>query len=97
MHIKVEKGTRPDIDLCQSCSFATIASGAAGSQQIKRCSELEQRVPFPVNDCSSWNEKGATSLWEMQQIAWAVEVKGDRAIGFLNPKQRREKGDPDVY
>ena len=97
MYIKVKAGTRPDVDLCQSCSFATIAHGTAGSQQIKRCSQLDQRVPFPVNDCSSWDEKGATALWEMHQIAWAVEVKGGRAIGFLNPKQRRDKGDPDVY
>lgn len=38
---------------------------------------------------------------DLQQVegqhAWTVDVKGDRAIGFLSPKQRRDKGDPDVY
>jgi len=97
MHIKVKNGTRPDVDLCRSCCFATIAKGSGGTQEVKRCSQLDQRVLFPVNDCSSWQEKGVTALWEMQQIAWVVELKGDCRIGFLSPTDRRKNGDPDLY
>ncbi len=96
MRIKVKQGTLPDIDLCRSCSFATIVEGSAGTQQIKQCAHLG-RVPFPVASCSQWQDRSATSLWDMQQIAWVVEAKGSRHVGFLSPEQRRKKGDTDIF
>ena len=96
MRIKVKNGTRPDVDLCRTCRFATIVEGPANTQKIKQCSQLG-RVPFPVVSCNDWEDTSATDLWDMKQIAWVVELKGTRRVGFLSPDQRRKNGDPDMY
>ncbi len=96
MQIKVKQGTRPSIDLCRSCSFVTLIEGPAGTQQIKRCGPLQGQVTFPVVACNQWQDRNATGLWDMQQIAWVIEMRGSRPIGFLSPAERRKNGDPDI-
>lgn len=95
MRMKIKNETKPNIDLCRSCSYATIAEGVAGTQQVKQCTQLG-RVPFPVTSCSQWEDKSATALWDLQQIAWVIEIKGGRPIGFLSPAERRKNGDLDI-
>jgi hypothetical protein len=96
MRVNIKQGARPDVDLCRTCASSTLIEGVAGTQQIKRCGVLDERVPFPVTACNEWQDRRAASLWDMQQIAWAIEIKGARRVGFLTPAERRSKGDPDI-
>lgn len=96
MRLNIKQQTDVEVDLCRTCRYATLVEGAAATQRLKRCSQLDARVPFPVANCNEWQDRRSSNLWEMQQIAWVVEVKGNRPIGFLNPEQRRKNGDPDI-
>jgi hypothetical protein len=95
MRLNIKQQTDVEVDLCRTCRYATLVEGSTATQRINRCSCLGARVPFPVTSCNEWQDRSATDLWDMKQIAWVVEVKGSRPIGFLNPDQRRKNGDPD--
>jgi len=52
---------------------------------------------FPVSECSSYDDRGVPSRWDMEQIAWIlVTKKAGRNIGFVTAKQFREIEDEDA-
>lgn len=74
--------------LCHKCQHSTIVTLKSGST-IYYCSDFSVRLSSPAVECSSFQEEGK-SKWEMERIAWILEVKKGKVVGFVapNPKKR---------
>jgi hypothetical protein len=92
--IKVKGGTPQGTKtLCVTCRWAHIVKGFSTSQEQIRCRWLSQDpfVPFPVSECSSYDDKRLPSKLDMEKIAWVLLTKkAGRTIGFVTAKQFRE-------
>jgi hypothetical protein len=93
-NIKVKGGTpQGAVSLCRTCRWAHIVKGFSASQEQIRCRWLsyDPFVPFPVNECSSYDDKSLPSKSDMEKIAWVLLTKkAGRTIGFVTAKQFRE-------
>jgi len=92
--IKVKGGTREGTEsLCRTCRWAHIVKSFSASQEEIRCRGLRNHptVPFPVSECSSYDDKRVPSRWDMENIAWILLTKkAGRTIGFVTAKQFRQ-------
>jgi len=52
MRLNIKQQTDVEVDLCRTCRYATLVEGATATQRLKRCSQLDARVPFPVASCN---------------------------------------------
>ena len=74
--------------LCRTCRYASIQLGYSESEEEIRCgyfSEQPRRVPFAVSRCSDYLSKLVPTLYEMEKIAFVIEVKDVKAtsrVGF---------------
>lgn len=92
--IKIKGGTPQGSEtLCVTCRWAHIVKGFSLSQVQIRCRWLhhDSPVPFPVSECSSYDDKRLPSKCDMEKIAWVLLTKkAGRTIGFVTAKQFRE-------
>ena len=92
--IKVKDGTpEGGQSLCTTCRWAHIVKGFGVSQEKIHCCWLayDPPVPFPVSQCSSYDDKRIPSKRDMEKIAWILMTKkAGRTIGFVTAKQFRE-------
>jgi len=92
--IKVKGGTPEGAQsLCVTCRWAHIVNGFGASQEKIRCCWLAHRppVPFPVSQCSSYDDKRIPSKRDMEMIAWILMTKkAGRTIGFVTAKEFRQ-------
>ena len=92
--IKIKGGTPQGTEsLCTTCRWAHIVKGFSSSQQQFRCGWLWRHppVPFPVSECSTYDDKRLPSKCDMEKIAWVLLTKkAGRTIGFVTVKQFRE-------
>ncbi|GGG95448.1 hypothetical protein [Silvibacterium dinghuense] len=72
--------------LCRTCRHAHIQTGYADSEEEVRCGyfyDQPRLIPFAVNQCTDFLDKLSPTLYEMQKIAFLIDVKKTRAIaGF---------------
>jgi hypothetical protein len=90
MSFKVKNGTPVHgPSLCETCDRAHIVRGCRESELLVVCRatyEPERLVPFPVRECSSYVNKNAFTLFDMEKIAWTIAPRGPkRAAGFFTP------------
>jgi len=92
--IKIKDGTPQGSEtLCVTCRWAHIVKGFSSSQVQFRCGYiwLHPPVPFPVSECTSYEDKRLPSKCDMEKIAWVLLTKkAGRTIGFVTAKQFRE-------
>jgi hypothetical protein len=92
--IKVKDGTpEGGQSLCVTCRWAHITKGFSESQEMIHCRWLahDPLIPFPVSQCSSYDDKRIPSKLDMEKIAWVLMTKKPgRTIGFVTAKQFRE-------
>lgn len=85
--ISVRNGTAVNrISLCYTCRHAHIRIGFADSEEEVRCGffyEEPHLVPFAVRECTGFLDKLAPTLYEMEKIAFVIDVKkGNPNAGF---------------
>ena len=74
--------------ICESCENSTIVRRGAG--WFVYCHYMSQFLRFPVDECSSHITVGTRSLYDMEQVAYVLdlkELKKGRA-GFSPPKKK---------
>jgi hypothetical protein len=80
--IKVKNGTpRIEKSLCETCSQATVVKGA-NLEHVIKCGILDAIMKFAVAECSDYSNRTATSLTQMEKIAWIVESRERGPVGF---------------
>jgi hypothetical protein len=86
MSVYVKNGTPLQAQpLCESCSNAHIARGYRETESLVVCraTSPEHQVRFRVRECSSYAEKQKQTLWQMEKIAWILEERAGRKMGFV--------------
>ena len=78
--------------LCHTCKHAHIRSFDTGKQEVI-CGRLDVNalMPRPVVECTMYEEKGTMDEWDMEKIAFVLETKKGKPIGFLSPTEYKEK------
>jgi hypothetical protein len=89
------KASHADLGLCALCAHAEIVSGDTEMQRAVGCTNLvratQRQIRWPVRSCSGYEERGKPSQFELERIAWILEVKRGKRIGFASPLERRRK------
>lgn len=85
--ITVRNGTAVGQEsLCRTCRHAHIQLGYSESEEEIRCGyfyDQPRLVPFAVNQCSDYLSKLVPTLYEMQKMAFIIDVrKGNPRAGF---------------
>jgi hypothetical protein len=82
-------------DMCASCRWAIRRQSAVTGRTDTRCSSLNPARPEPIvtkiATCTAYLAKGQLSLHEMSEVAWVIETKGGKHIGFLTPEELRRR------
>ena len=90
MNFNIKDGTRPDKRLCDSCRYGHIMKGPKQGDEIAMCAygADSQITPFPVVECNKYKRTGDMDEYEAAKIAWVIEVKAGKFMGFVPPKKR---------
>ena len=98
IHNQVKGGT-PNYrsqPLCVTCRSATTMQGYSKSEYIVHCARFDKNVPFPIYQCSGYDDKRQASVYDMKEIAWVlVTKKMGRDIGFVSAKDYRKRKEED--
>lgn len=85
LRMKIKEGV--ESGLCGSCEHARIMTDFQDNSRVL-CEENQQMlIPRPLKRCTDYQGKGTLSRWEMEKIAWTLNVKGGRILGFIPPKK----------
>jgi hypothetical protein len=89
------KHSNTDLGICALCKSGTIVEGETEGQRVFECSALGERavrlIRWPVRRCTEFEEKGSQDLYQLHQMAWILETRKGKPIGFISPLQRHER------
>src|SRR5258706_10703884 len=87
--IRVKGGTPEGCEsLCRSCARGHIITGFRASDDEVFCRNfyIEREIPFPVRECTFYQDKRLATKTEMEEIAWhlrSTTSKPCRNLGFV--------------
>lgn len=102
---KIVRGATPKTapSLCERCINGTHVRGQ-NFEEIMFCHDMRRDIPFPVDTCSSFEDRSKASLYDMKKIAWNVESRVRGRTGFtvtgssaeieITPPKKREDEQP---
>ena len=88
--------------LCKSCSWGPFMTGYRESDLLVICTNTNPNiaVPFPIFDCSEFNDKGRPDWEQMKKLAIDVEptrissrTRGFSAVTTIQPIRRNDDDD----
>lgn len=93
LHLKVFDGTpKHEGSLCFGCVHSQVVKGQQVSDitvYCQVCCEFPRVVPKPVAECSEFRRKTDGTRDQMEKMAWILETKKGRPIGFVNPIEHK--------
>lgn len=99
MNWKKELRTMRD-SLCVTCRHGHLQKGFLESQESAFCTVATpaRAIPFPVRECTDFDDRRNASLWEMKEIALIlVPTQSNKAAGFITVEQfRNTRGDEPI-
>jgi hypothetical protein len=101
--LNVKNGTPVgNFHLCKSCSWGQFMTGYRESDLLVICTNTNPNiaVPFPIFDCSEFNDKGRPDWEQMKKLAIDVEptrissrTRGFSAVTTIQPIRRNDDDD----
>lgn len=76
--------------LCYSCENSQIMKNSIGKITIQCNYQRTVKIITDVVECNVYMQKGQMQQYDAEKIAWILEKKGERVIGFKPPKSKRE-------
>jgi len=79
--------------LCGQCQNAIVRQDEGASEPVVTCMAYygpSRDINKPVESCSSFEARGKNTLEEMKRVAWILEVKKGKPMGFKNPDEAKE-------
>lgn len=86
------KGGTPKFDgkrLCDSCQHSLIMKTSDGKEFVD-CTYQNIELTHSVVECNQYKDIKDKDQYELEQIAWILETKNGKTIGFKPPKRRGE-------
>lgn len=96
MPFKILGGTNnaSQTPLCVSCRKAIQMSGDRPTEQLTICGSTGHRIPFPIFQCSIYDDARYPSLYDMENSAFYLRTDSkNKIVGFCSAKEWREKYD----
>ena len=88
MSFNVKNGTpMHGPSLCETCTRAHIVKGYRESEILMLCRatwEPQRILPFAVRECSSYVAKNASTLDDMEKIAWTIAPRGSKRAASIS-------------
>ena len=95
MSDKVLGGTPKGLEsMCSTCRYAQRIRGMNLQELVICRNNTPVRVPFPVAECSTYDDKRKPAIWDMEKIAWQVESRNRGAVGFGEASTREIRINP---
>lgn len=82
---KVQGGTPRGFEsMCVTCRYAQVVRGLNLQSAIvcHYASQAPQVVRFPVERCSTYDDKRMPPLYQMREIAWNISARNRGPVGF---------------
>jgi hypothetical protein len=83
--------------LCEKCNSSFITEDENGNVSVQ-CSnwkvtggENNKFITKKIVKCNGFVEANKISYHEMSKIAWIIETKKGKPIGFISPQEAKEK------
>ena len=78
-------------NLCATCRHGTVIDfSAETAPDIVHCSQISERIRFPVYKCTDYDHKLSKDLWELKEEAWIIDTNSrSKFLGFAKPKSDR--------
>src|SRR6267378_6772920 len=94
LNLKVRGGTpiHGERSLCFSCRNSQVIQGQAVSGLRVFCQAVYQeplQMLRPVVECSDWARRTDQSKKDMEKIAWVLETKRGKPIGFVSALEHK--------
>lgn len=89
--IKIKEGI--DRGKCGTCQNALIRTDVNGQQAVL-CTVDDRFIPRAIAECSAYTATGEMGIMSMHMLAWHIQEDNKKpgGIGFLSPKELRERG-----
>lgn len=92
--IQIKDGTPLNAEiLCRTCTYAQVIKGFSASHEMFYCDYgyPKHRLPFPVRECTHYEDKRLANKKEMEEIAWFLTTrKSGRSVGFVSAGKFQE-------
>jgi hypothetical protein len=92
--IRVLGGTLEGSDsLCKSCTRGHVIEGFRLAEEVVYCRTfyIECEIPFPVRECTFYEDRRVASKEDMEEIAWRLRtLNPSRQIGFVSAAPFRQ-------
>lgn len=73
--------------VCVTCQYSTVLH-LPGNRTRIHCNSMQRDFDYPIESCSSHTEQGK-SQYDFDKIAWVLEMKGTKIIGFVPPDPKK--------
>ena len=78
--------------MCSKCRNSQIIEGNNIKQTIVLCHYYDRMVvPFEVKECNRYSSVLEKDEYELGKIAWILEVKKGKPVGFISPDEVKKK------
>lgn len=96
--IRIEDKTN---SLCDTCKYATRVKNVGQNRVGIVCSQIrkfdEVSYVYPKDECGFWRDRNFVDLYDMKQVAWIVNTDKKNQIGFVSPKDLKDKDKSDHW
>lgn len=77
--------------ICKLCRYGTVIEDARGNIS-SYCHEMMYRgtINYEVKNCSTFEDKKFIPQYELEKIAWEINVSKNGIVGFNPPKKDKE-------
>lgn len=85
---------RRPASLCETCVHLHRITDTHGHVVVNMCRgvyEAPHAVPMVVRACTTYGFKFEDAPNEMQEMAWVMERRAGRVVGFRSPEERKKK------
>lgn len=76
--------------LCGTCRFGHVMRGERLADHVIACANFHpvQTIRFVVQQCSDYKSTTTQTRHDMERVAWVLEVKKGKPVGFRPPQPR---------
>src|SRR5882672_12542265 len=79
--------------LCKTCTRGHVIQGFRLAEEVVYCRTfyIEREIPFPVRECTFYEDRRVASKEDMEEIAWRLRtLNPSRQVGFISAAQFRQ-------
>lgn len=87
MKVKINLKNFTESSLCDRCKESQITLNAKGERRV-RCFNVSEYVHPYIAECNQYVAKGQPTEYELKKLAWDIEVKHGRVMGFKPPEPK---------